>query len=377
MTRKKIVLYCCSIIYRYIIKKILFLFDAERVHITVVNSGEKIGNIHFVTNTLQTVTKIDNKILQQNLHKITFSNPIGLSAGFDYEGKLTQIIPAIGFGFGTIGTITYHEYEGNMHPQLGRLPKSKSLMVNKGFRNLGAEKTIKRLQNLDFKIPIGISIGRSNINTVNTQTKSIDDILASFTLFEKSKVQHSYYELNISCPNLKGNITFYPPKNLKELLSEIDALKLTKPFFLKMPIERPNDEVLKMLEVISHTSAEGVIFGNLQKDRGNKEFDREELKKFPVGNFSGKPTFERSNELISLTYSHYKERFLIIGSGGVFSPVDAYTKITLGASLVQLITGMVFNGPQLITEINIGLIRLLQKNHFGHISDAVGVKSMK
>ena len=139
-----------------------------------------------------------------------------------------------------------------------------------------------------------------------------------------------------------------------------------------MPIEKSNKEIIAMLDVIAQFSPQGVIFGNLQKDRTNAVFDKKEVAQFPTGNFSGKPTFARSNELIKLTFTLYKERLIIIGSGGVFSATDAYEKISLGATLVQLITGMVFQGPQLISQINLDLVDLLKCDGFTHMSQAIG-----
>ena len=331
------------------------------------------GRFSLKRQIIATFLKIQNKKLAQNIAGIHFANPVGLSAGFDYEARLTQILPSVGFGFETVGTITNTSYEGNARPMLGRLPKSKSLMVNKGFKNLGAGETMRRMSKLHFEMPIGISIGRTNGKKNMTQKQSVDDVVKSFILFEKSRVQHSYYELNISCPNLYGDISFYPPQNLKQLLTAIQKIKITKPIFVKMPIEKGDKEVKEMLKIIAQFSIiKGVIFGNLQKDRKDPSLYPEEVKKFKVGYFSGKPTEKRSNELIKLSYRLYKKRFIIIGCGGIFSAKDAYKKIRLGASLVQLITGMIFQGPGLIGQINLELLDLLKKDGFKHISEAVG-----
>lgn len=230
----------------------------------------------------------------------------------------------------------------------------------------------QKLEKLPFAIPVGISIGRTNTLALKTQKQSIEDIISAFHTFEQSSVKHTYYELNISCPNLYGDITFYPPKNLEELLSEVDKLHLKKPVFIKMPIEKSDKEVTAMLEVIADHCPAGVIFGNLQKNRNHPALVQREVKKFKVGYFSGKPTFDRSNELIKLAYKTYKKRFVIIGCGGIFSGDDAYLKIKLGATLVQLITGMIFQGPQLISQINIELVDALKRDGFKHISEAIG-----
>jgi len=189
-------------------------------------------------------------------------------------------------------------------------------------------------------------------------------------------LKNKYYELNISCPNLKGGVSFYPPKELNALLNAVGKLKIKKPVFVKMPIEKSDDEVRGMLDVIvKHKWITGVIFGNLQKDRKDPSFVQDEILTAGVGNFSGKPTFRRSNELIKLAYSGYGKKLIIIGCGGVFTAEDAYRKIRLGASLIQMITGMIFEGPQRITQINRELVELLSQDGYSNISEAVGVDS--
>lgn len=372
--RKATFIYATALKYRFILKPILFLTDPERIHIFMTSFGELLGKIKPAKYMLKaTLCSPPQPILMQRVAGIPFENPVGLSAGFDYEAKLTQILPSIGFGFETVGTITNLPYIGNPPPMLGRLPKSRSLMVNKGFKNDGASAVIRKLESLDFEIPIGISIGRTNGKKSMTQNQSVADVTHAFSLFEKSKVKHAYYELNISCPNLYGNISFYPLPNLKELLTELEKLHIKKPVFAKMPIEKDDKETMKMLEVIAQYPIAGVIFGNLQKNRKDPSLDPEEVKRFPIGYFSGKPTERRSNELIKLAYLEYHKKFVIIGCGGIFSAKDAYRKIRLGASLLQLITGMIYQGPQLISQINLELADLLEKDGFKHISEAVGV----
>lgn len=364
-----------SLSYKYIVKKILFLFDAENVHNSMTFIGELLGKSKFARGIFAYLFVVKNKALRQKILGIDFNNPIGLAAGFDYEARLSNILPSVGFGFQTIGTVTNYPYAGNPKPLLGRLPKSKSLMVNKGFKSPGANSIIEKLAKSKFTFPVGISIGRTNGRDM-TQKESVQDIIYAFKKFEKSQVKNSYYELNISCPNLIGNISFYPPKNLEELLRETDKLHLRKPLFIKMPIEKSDREVLGMLKIIAKHKVKGVIFGNLQKDRNHPSLHKSEVLKFDVGHFSGKPTFDRSNELIALAYKNYKKRFVIIGCGGVFSAQDAYLKIKLGASIVQLITGMIFVGPQLISQINRGLIKLLEADGYRHISEAIGTQNI-
>lgn len=335
-------------VYRNLIKPVLFLFEPEVAHENALTLGEALGKFQFARKVLAFMYKSPSKHIE--FSRIKFPARVGLAAGFDYTASLPSILPSLSFGFTTIGTITNLPYAGNPKPRLGRLPRSKSLMVNKGFKNPGADAIIAKLEGKEFSIPVGISIGRTN--AIMGQSESVADIVKAFTKFEKSRVKHAYYELNISCPNLFGKVDFYTPKRLEQLITELAKLKITRPVFVKMPINLSNNIFLSLLVVLDKSFIKGVIVGNLQKDRKNVQLVKEEVAKFSVGNFSGKPTFARSNELIKLTRKNYPNRFVIIGCGGVFSASDALAKLNAGADLIQLITGLIFEGPQLVSEIN-------------------------
>lgn len=360
--------------YKFILKPILFLFDAEVVHVNMVNTGEQIINSKLVKKILCNLFVKKYKNLEQNILNLNFKTPIGLAAGFDYEARLTQTLPFIGFGFQSVGTITNMPYEGNPAPRLGRLPKSNSILVNKGYKNLGVKETLNKLIKKKFKYPLGISIGRTNSAVLDTVDKSIEDIVLAFKYANKSKVDNAYYELNISCPNIihDAGINFYDVKNLEKLLTAVDKVNSRKPLFIKMPIDQTDSQTLKMLKTISNHKVAGVIFGNLQTNKKNKVLVQSEVNKFKMGKYSGKPTYEDSNRLIRLAYTNYKNRFVIIGTGGVFNAEDAWTKFVNGASLVQIITGMIFEGPQLIAQINRDLSTKLQKEGYKNIREIVG-----
>ncbi len=359
-------------IYAWVLKPIFFKIDPETIHVAMVSAGQRLGSIPGIQPIVGWFLRVSHDRLSQTVAGIRFANPVGLAAGFDYEARLTQILGPVGFGFQSVGTITYGAYGGNPRPMLGRLPKSRSLMVNKGFKNFGAAATAKALAGKQFPVPVGVSIGQTNDVRLATQEKSITDIIAAFKIFESSGVHLAYYELNISCPNLKGDVSFYPPENLDALLSAVDRLHVSRPVFVKMPISESDRAAVTMLNVIINHSPVGVIFGNLWKGRRSPALDQQEAAKFTVGNFSGKPTFDRSNELISLAYKNFKNKLVIIGCGGIFSAEDAYEKIRRGASLVQLITGMIYQGPQLISQINNGLLDLLERDGYTSITQAIG-----
>jgi dihydroorotate dehydrogenase len=339
-------------IYKNCVKPVFFLLDPELVHNKMTESGRFLGKYSFIKKGVESAWGYCDSSLIKNIDGIIFPNPIGLSAGFDYNGDLHQILPSLGFGFHTIGTVTLQPYAGNPKPRLGRFPRSKALLVNKGLKNIGANGIISKLSNVHFAIPTGISIASTN-KYFETEREQIEDIAECFRLFENSEVNHIYYELNISCPNTFGGEPFTTPSKLKRLMSAMDTLHLKRPLYIKMPIDQSEKETLEMLQVIDKHNVQGVIFGNLTKDKTNPAVHADDQKEWQTkkGNLSGKPTWERSNNLIQLTRKSFGDRFTIIGTGGVFSGKDAEHKLRLGADLVQLITGMIYEGPQLIGQI--------------------------
>lgn len=357
--------------YKHVSKPIFFTINPETFHDFATSTGQVMGKSSFIKSLIRKLLGKRYSNLKQEIYGIKFLGPIGLAAGYDYEAKAVDILEPIGMGFSTVGTITNDEYTGNPKPRLGRLPKSKSIMVNKGFKNRGARMTRKALEKKEMIIPLGVSIGQTNRNYQNIN-EAINDILQAFKIFEEPGLKHSYYELNISCPNLHTNISFYRTANLENLLREVQNLKIKKPIFIKMPINETNQNFTKMLDIILRRGIKGIIVGNLQKDRKNPAIVKSELK-WKMGNFSGLPTQARSDELINLAYKHTRGKLLIIGCGGIFSTEDAYRKIKLGATLVQMITGLIFEGPAVVAKINKELSERVKADGFKNISEAVGI----
>lgn len=350
-------------LYSSIFKPLAFQIDAEVIHNSITHLGEFMENYPGI---IESLFNYKNKKLIKKVAGINFDNPIGLSAGFDYDGHLAGVLKHVGFGFNTVGTVTALAYAGNKGVRLARLPESRSLLVNKGFKSEGAEAVAKRLdsKNLTDHV-IGISIGSSNLAKINTINKAIDDYLFTFEVF-KNKPYVKYFELNISCPNISMKETFTNPKNFKKLLAAINKLNIKKPIFVKMPSELPSkkSEYKKSDELVSIALKEkinGFIFSNLIKDRNNPAFVKNEISKFKdfKGNFSGRPCFAGSNKLISHTREKFGKDIVIIGTGGIFTVDDVIAKLISGADLVQLITGMIYEGPQLIGELNLALAKRL------------------
>lgn len=357
--------------YKNIVKPILFRFDAELVHDSHSFMGELLGSYGLTRSVVRGVFSYENSSLVQNINGVRYVNPVGLSAGFDYDGHMAEVMGSVGFGFNTVGTVTEKYYEGNKKPRLDRLPKSKSLFVNKGFKSSGCERVAERLDAKDLSDKtVGISVGSSNLPEVDSVEKAVADYVATFGVFGGKKYV-KYFELNISCPNTLLPEPFTNKNNLELLLRDVGKLNIKQPIYIKMPNEIEENRVFELIDCSLNNGVNGFIFSNLVKDRTNKYLNRGELAKFAglKGNFSGRPTCENSNRLIKTVRARYGKSIVIIGCGGIFDAVGAYEKLKLGANLVQLISGMIFEGPQLVGEINRDLVDLMKKDGLTNISE--------
>jgi len=358
---------------------LIFLSDSEPAHDFVLDMSEMMGKVPGIPSLMRGLLRVSHPSLKTTVAGIEFENPIGLAAGFDHEAQMPRIVDGLGFGFQSVGTVTNGAYEGNPYPRIKRLVKSRTMLVYKGFKSTGMSNVLKRIKGQTWRVPVGISVGRTNPLKEYTYPVSYADIVEAFTKARDSKVPFSYFELNISCPNMLKEVSFYEPEHLAPLLKMISDLKLPKPLFIKMPIGLGDDGVKALLDTIMQFPVAAVIFGNLQINRKDSAFIPEELatlEKFP-GNWSGMPCQKRSDHLVKLAYNHVKRRLAIIGCGGIFNAEDAYRKIRNGASLVQLVSATVWEGPQVPAEICADLPALLERDGFKNISEAVGVDAGK
>ncbi len=361
-------------LYLNFLKPILFLFDPEDIHDLFTGVGSFLGRYALTKNITAWFFSYQNPGLEQEILGIKFKNPIGLAAGFDKNGLMTDVLPAVGFGFAEIGSVTGKPCTGNTKPRLWRLPNSKSLIVYYGLKNDGAEKISQRLSGKNFNIPIGISLAKTNDEKTVTTEAGIADYLFAYEKMREEELG-DYYTINISCPNAFGGQPFNDPARLELLLKKFAETKFTKPIFLKMPPDLTETEVDQIISLARTYKISGFICTNLTKDRGNEVLKNKIKDILPTdkGGFSGKVVADLANNQIKYIYQKTKSEFVIIGCGGVFNAEDAYQKIRLGASLIQMITGMIFEGPQVVSEINQGLAFLIQKDGFKNISEAVGV----
>lgn len=354
--------------YTYLLKPVFFRMDPEFVHDRMIFVGEILGKFWFTKLITGSLFSFSDISLEQKILGIHFKNPVGLAGGFDKNAELTDILPKVGFGFMEIGSITGEACVGNSKPRLWRLPRSKGLVVNYGLKNKGSEFLSNILADKKFDIPLGTNIAMTNCAANTDMTCAVEDYKKAFKAF---KDIGDYMTVNVSCPNAIGGQPFNNALNLEKLLSVLDTVPTQKPIFLKISPDTSKQEVDAMIEVVSRHKVDGFILGNLTKNRNNPKIVDKDIPE--RGGISGKPVEELANELIAHLYKKVGEKMVIIGCGGIFTAEDAYKKIRLGASLVQLATGMIFGGPQTISEINLGLKELLVRDGFKNISEVVGI----
>lgn len=355
--------------YQRILKPFAFRCDPEDVHDAMIRFAAALGRNPWAKGFVSRVFCFSHNTLEQDLLGIHFANPVGLSAGFDKNAQIIDAIAATGFGFTEVGSITGKPCSGNPKPRLWRLPKSKAIMVWYGLKNDGASTIANRLRDKWFPIPVGTSIARTNDATTVDVQAGIDDYA---TAFRELADIGAYTTINISCPNTCGGEPFTAPDRLEQLLSVIDTVPSTKPIFLKLPVDLSFSDTDALIAVAQRHRVHGFVIANLTKIHHSANINDTELTQEMRGGISGKPVFEQSNALIAHVFRSVGSRFVIIGVGGIFSAEDAYAKIRSGASLVQLITGLIFEGPQLVGEINRDLTALLARDGYTTIRDAVG-----
>ncbi len=364
-----------ELVYNHVFKPVLFRLKPDGVHSRMIATGKLTQALPPIRKMLHALwAHTDLPMLQQNVLGMRFQNPIGLSAGLDKNAELPPTLKSVGFGFATVGSISAEAASGNPRPWYYRLPKTKSLVVNAGLPNQGADVINERIRGYSTAMfsdfPLVASVAKTNSPKTCTDASGVKDYIDGLKKL-RNNPHIAMFEINISCPNAYGGEPFTRVEPLEALLSQVDTLELMQPVTIKMPIDKPWAEFKQLLDVIVRHNVAAVTIGNLQKNRAAVEL-KDDLPNDVAGNLSGVPCFEQSNELISKTYEHFSEQLVIIGVGGVFSAADAYEKIRRGATLVELITGVIFTGPQLIGQINHDLTELLRADGYTNVSEAVG-----
>lgn len=354
-----------------LIRPLLFRLDAERAH-DLVFSG--LVACESLLRRAYTPRAWTHPVLEQRLWGLTFPNPIGLAAGFDKDARAPHVWPLLGFGFAELGTITAQSQPGNPVPRLFRLPADRALINRFGFNNSGADAVAQhlthRLHAARPSIPIGINIGKSKVTALED---AADDYLHSFRQLAPCA---SYVVINVSSPNTPGLRDLQTEEQLAALLAALvrenvvfaqrhDRAPL--PLLIKVAPDLADDGLAQVVRAAQAGGAAGLVATNTTIRRDGLRTPIDE-----AGGLSGAPLRDRATAVVRQLRQLAGTTLPIIGVGGIFTAADAYAKIRAGASLVQLYTGMIFEGPRLARRIASGLVELLQRDGFAHISEAVG-----
>ena len=365
-----------------IVRPLIFLMEPEQAHSSLKSVGVFLGNNFFLRKFTGLLFNYDHPSLNTKVNGINYRNPIGLSAGFDKDGELTKIYPHLGFGLAELGSFTGEICPGNPGKRLFRMKKSKSIVVWYGLNNEGSEKISQRLSGEDFgNLRVGINAALTNLTPEFILEDAIADYLKTMKLF---KDIGDYYDVNISCPNTQEGEPFVDKQNLDALLTAINKEIRPiskKPIYVKLAADMTLDEINIIVDACVEHKMDGVVCTNLAKPQYNTEHRPEEYPtvdgRLPKGKgaMSGLPLQRISTNVIRHVYRRTRGELTIIGVGGIFNAKDAYEKITSGASLCHMITAMIFDGPQSMSEINRGLVKLLKADGFNSISEAVGSRN--
>ncbi|MFD2585837.1 quinone-dependent dihydroorotate dehydrogenase [Croceitalea marina] len=337
--------------YKYLIRPLLFLLDAETAHHFSFFSIRILSKLGFAS-IFRSLYLVDDKKLEREVFGIKFKNPVGLAAGFDKDAKLFNEFSDFGFGFVEIGTLTPKGQPGNPKPRLFRLRDDQGIINRMGFNNGGVFDAVERLKK-EHRVIVGGNIGK---NKITANEDAVKDYLICFdALFEHV----DYFVVNVSSPNTPGLRELQDKKPLTELLKQLkrENSKIAKannvkekPILLKIAPDLTESQLLDIIDIVANTKIEGIIATNTTINR--KGLKSHLTLAEEKGGLSGKPLKNRSTEVIRFLAEKSNKAFPIIGVGGIHSAEDALEKLEAGADLVQLYTGFVYEGPGLLKKIN-------------------------
>ncbi len=348
--------------YKFILRPLFFLLDAERVHHLTFRLIKLLSNIGF-SGVFRSIYTIEDPRLRKEVFGLTFDNPVGLAAGFDKDAKLYNELSDFGFGFIEIGTLTPKPQEGNPKKRLFRLKADEAIINRMGFNNKGVFDAVEKLKK-KHRVLIGGNIGK---NKTTPNEMAIKDYLICFdALFEHV----DYFVVNVSSPNTPGLRELQDKEPLTHLLMEMKkenekvAAKSKhgkqKPILLKIAPDLTDDQLLDIIKIIDTTQIDGVIATNTTLER--KNLKSELVFTEEKGGLSGKPLRNRSTDVIRFLSEKSGKSFPIIGVGGIMTPEDALEKLEAGADLIQLWTGFVYEGPALVKRINKAILKKYQES---------------
>ena len=337
------------------VRSILFLFSAEKAHYI---ASDLLRFLLFIPGTkkiIHSIYQIKDKTLEKDLFGLKFKNPVGLAAGFDKNASFYNDFSHLGFGFIEIGTITPKAQDGNPKPRLFRLKADEAIINRMGFNNGGIEVAIRNLKKRKTSIIIGGNIGK---NKITPNENANDDYLQCFKALYPYV---DYFVVNVSSPNTPNLRALQEKEPLTQLLSLLQSenakMQAKKPILLKIAPDLNSNELDDVIEVVQTCKLDGIVATNTTLDRSNLKASIEQTDAIGAGGVSGKPLTKKSTEIIRYIHQKTNGKIPIIGVGGIHSAQDAIDKLNAGASLVQLYTGFIYEGPALIKKINQEIVK--------------------
>jgi dihydroorotate dehydrogenase len=342
----------------------------------------------WVQGQLQQTYCLKHAAMEQTLWGLKFPNPLGLAAGFDKDGMAARLWGNFGFGFAELGTVTLHAQPGNPRPRLFRLLQDKAVLNRMGFNNQGAEALAQRLsagkveslehypQRSHSIIPLGINLGKSKVTPLEAAAA---DYLGSFRQLQDLG---DYFVVNVSSPNTPGLRSLQDSAQLRVILETLQQEnKAQKPILVKIAPDLEWDAIADVIQLAQTYQLAGIVATNTTIRRDGLKTQRIEATGKPVteeaGGISGAPVRQRSTEVIRFIYQQTQGQLPIIGVGGIFTAEDAWEKITAGASLIQVYTGWIYEGPWMVRRILQGLVDKVEERGLTSISQAVGLAGFK
>jgi dihydroorotate dehydrogenase len=359
-------------VYRSLLRPILFSLPPETAHELALHSLS-LMRPKFVQDFVNNRFDVQNRI---TCFGLSFRNPVGLAAGFDKNGIALQPLAALGFGLIEAGTVTLHSQPGNARPRLFRLSEDQALINRAGFNNEGAAAFVRRVKQQRPDCVLGVSIGKSKITPLAEAT---EDYLASFELVYKVA---DYIAVNVSSPNTPQLRELQQSEQLASLLSALQSRRSELqqqhqkrvPLLVKLSPDLDERELETIVEVIDRLQIDGIIATNTTVSRDHLRTDPARVAACGEGGLSGKPLRDRATRMIARLYQLTSGKIPLIGVGGIFTAEDAWEKISAGASLVQLYTGFIYQGPRIAQQINEGLSAILAREGFTNVAAAVGCR---
>ncbi|MFV8393693.1 quinone-dependent dihydroorotate dehydrogenase [Flavobacterium sp. LB2P6] len=331
--------------YKLFIRPFLFLFDPEKVHYFTFSLIRFLSKTPGFTSLFRLLYEVKDSRLETEVFGLKFKNPVGLAAGFDKDAKLYEELSNFGFGFIEIGTLTPKGQEGNPKKRLFRLKEDNAIINRMGFNNGGVQEAVERLKE-NKSVLIGGNIGKNKL-TPNEEA-TLDYEICFDALYDYV----DYFVVNVSSPNTPNLRALQDKEPLTQLLQTLQNKNLAKPkqkpILLKIAPDLTDEQLLDIIVIIEETKIAGVIATNTTISREGLQSDN----KTEMGGLSGKPLTQRSTEVIRFLSQKSNKAFPIIGVGGIHSAEDAIEKLEAGASLIQLYTGFIYEGPALVKAIN-------------------------